>query len=58
MIKFKGEFEWNDKQAIILQLEHIGQLIQQGWTKGDGWEIEGKEQAEPKTEDDEEILED
>jgi hypothetical protein len=46
MITLKATFEWHNKEAIALQCEHIAGLIRQGYPKGDGWEIEGKEEAE------------
>ncbi len=44
MIKFEANFEWHDKQAVILELEHIGQLISGGYTEGVGWKIAGEEE--------------
>lgn len=58
MIKFTGEFEWHNKHAVALQLEQISQLIIQGNSEGDGWKIEGKDESEPKIEEEEILLND
>lgn len=46
MIKFKAEFEWHDREAVALQLEHISGLIRDNYPSGDGWSIEGEEGKE------------
>lgn len=42
MLKFTADFEWHDKKAVQLQLEHIGNLIVTGQVVGDGWQITGE----------------
>jgi hypothetical protein len=46
MIKLTASFEWHNKESIQLELEHIGQLIMQGYTSGEVWEITGEEEKE------------
>lgn len=47
MINVKVNISVHDAQEAAIELEHISQLIHQGFPSGDGWEISGEVEKEP-----------
>lgn len=48
MIRITIDIEEHNKRDVRLALEHISYLIEQGYPGGEGWNLEGEEQAYPK----------
>lgn len=49
MIKLKLEVEQYNQDSLAIEIEMVSQLIHQGYTAGEGWEVTGVEEKEPKT---------